>query len=165
MCITYTAACETIDYVMEEIVNKTEESVVYIDSGEYNYSITADKADNNNETNGYSHCMFSLIGYVANNHVVASDINTYPVIRSGVNNDNTRFAFSFVINVTGTFQYIKFVIGSTTGGYKSIIGTNEDDSISVSMIDCAFCSEYMGMDFELRLIFIEYGSCLIKNSL
>jgi hypothetical protein len=47
-CTEYSTACETIDYVIRELVNITDNSVVYIDSGSYDYTNSNLKTVTNN---------------------------------------------------------------------------------------------------------------------
>jgi hypothetical protein len=109
-CISYSSACGTIDYVMKEIVNTTLKSVVYIDSGTYNYTITA---LHDLPTDSYFNRIFNLIGYLSGPFVNYSDINTYPVILCNSSNGGNA-SFHLYANVNASFQYLKFIIGNNS---------------------------------------------------
>jgi hypothetical protein len=115
-CRKYTSACGTIDYVMRNIVNVTIESVIYIDSGTYNYSVIGVE---NSEIGGYFNRVFNVIGYILG-HVNSYDSNTYPVIIS--NSSNTgNYSFYLYGNVSACFQYLKFIVGSNSVENRGLI--------------------------------------------
>jgi hypothetical protein len=152
---------------MRELVNKTDNSVVYIDSGNYNYTIHVFHGEIDDTENHYFDRIFSLIGYISSSSsssVIANDINTYPVIISNESDQSTRLAFSFQSNVSGSFQYIKFVIGSNSGRYRYYFSTNRNPGASITISDCVFSSEITSGK-NWMYILVELGTCVVKNSL
>jgi hypothetical protein len=116
-CTNYASPCKTIDYVMIEIVSKIEESIIYIDSGTFSYSIAADIGSLNN---GYSNRTFNLIGYFLGPFVKVDDINTYPIILSNTSN-SPNINFLLYANVSATFQCLKFIIGNNSHNNRQLI--------------------------------------------
>jgi hypothetical protein len=108
-CIKYTSPCKTIDYVMIEIVNKTEESIIYIDSGTYDYNVIGSE---NSETGAYFDRAFNLIGYILGPSVRIDDINTYPIIICNSSSDG--ISFYLYEDIIASFQYVKFIIGNNS---------------------------------------------------
>jgi hypothetical protein len=165
LCITYYSACGTIDYVMRELVNKTENSVVYIDSGTYNYTIHVTHGGIDDTENHYFDRIFSIVGYISSSSlVIADNINTYPVIVSNESDQSTRLAFSFQSNVTGSFEFIKFVIGSNSGRYRFYFSTNRNPGASIIISDCVFSSEITSGKNWIYIL-VELGTCIVENSL
>jgi hypothetical protein len=125
---------------MTELVNKTDNSTVYIDSGIYDYTISGSATENH-----YYNRIFSLKGYISSSSssVKADEINTYPVILSNQSNTDTakRYAFSFSSNVTGSFQYLKFFIGDGSYSDRCYFGTNANADASIIISDCIFSTE------------------------
>jgi hypothetical protein len=115
-CIKYISPCETIDYVMTEIVNKTGESIIYIDSGTYDYNVIGSE---NGETGAYFNRAFNLIGYILGPSVKIDDINTYPTIICNSSSDG--ISFYLYENITASFQYVKFIIGNNSGENRWLI--------------------------------------------
>jgi hypothetical protein len=96
--------------------------------------------------------------------VLLDDIDSFPVILTNESDENTRFAFSFQWNVTGSFQYIKFVIGSNSGRYRYFFGTNKYSDVCIIISDCVFSSE-ISIEKNWIYIVVELGTCIVKNSL
>jgi hypothetical protein len=115
-CRSYQTACESLDYVMPNIVNVTEDSIVYIDSGTYDYSLNG---TNGSAIGGYANRAFVLVGDDNNANVDANDISSYPMFV--VNTGTTGPAFFFYGDVSGTFRYIKIYVGSAVHSYNRII--------------------------------------------
>jgi hypothetical protein len=115
-CTSYESACGTIDYVMTEIVNKTEDSAVYVDNGTYNCTIVGGY---NSASGGYSNRTFSVSGYILEISVDAFNSSTYPVILFDVN--NTDPAFEFYMNINASFECVKFYTGTNSGIIRRII--------------------------------------------
>jgi hypothetical protein len=116
-CNKYGFACATIDYVMREIVNKTEYSLVYIDSGTYNYSITSDRDISNN---GYLNRKLNLIGFFFGPSVKIDNIDSYPIILSNTS-DGLNISFLLYANVSASFECLKFIIGNNSMRNRRLI--------------------------------------------
>jgi hypothetical protein len=101
---------------MKDIVNVTVESVVYVDSGTYNYTLAG---TNNNANGGYSNRTFTVIAYISNILVNVDDISTYPIILFDINNANC--AFQFYMNINVSFEYVKFYLGSNSNTGRRIM--------------------------------------------
>jgi hypothetical protein len=115
-CNKYAFPCKTIDYVLIEIVNKTEHSIVYIDSGMYNCVVVA---DGDKPDNGFSNRLINLLGFFLGPSVNADDIDTYPTIISNVS--SSYALFYFYSNVSASFECLKFIIGSNSGENRGLI--------------------------------------------
>jgi hypothetical protein len=117
-CRKYASPCKTIDFVMREIVYKTEESIIYIDSGTFNYSVNADRDSSNS---GYLNRIFNLIGYVIGLSVKIDDTDSYPIILSNTSDGPNNVNFLLFANVTVSFQYLKFIIGNNSHTNRQLI--------------------------------------------
>jgi hypothetical protein len=115
-CNKYVFPCKTIDYVLIEIVNKTEYSIVYIDSGMYNCGVIA---DGNKPDNGFFNRPINLVGFFLGPSVNADDIDTYPTIISNVS--SSYALFYFYANVSTSFECLKFIIGNNSGENRGLI--------------------------------------------
>jgi hypothetical protein len=115
-CTKYIFPCKTIDYVMTEIVNKTEESIIYIDSGTYDYNVIGSE---NSETGAYFNKAFNLIGYILGPFVKIDDMNTYPIIICNSSSDG--ISFYLYEKIIASFQYVKFIIGNNSGENRLLI--------------------------------------------
>jgi hypothetical protein len=115
-CIKYISPCETIDYVMTEIANKTEESIIYIDSGTYDYNVIGSE---NSDTGAYFNRAFNLIGYFLGPFVKIDDINTYPIIICNSSSDG--ISFYLYSDIIASFQCFKFIIGNNSGENRWLI--------------------------------------------
>jgi hypothetical protein len=173
-CNTYQAACGTIDYIMQTCINSSNRnSIVYIDSGSYIYNIVAAE---NSAANAFSNLSFNFTPYILSTFNV-NDFNTYPVIISNVGSSNTYyFGFYFYANVSASFQYLKFFIGSNSYANRYLfgsffilfifylfLGSRANDNISVSVIDCVFSTDFSAKSY----IYIQtyYGNFSIENCL
>jgi hypothetical protein len=91
---------------MIEIVNKIEHTIIYIDSGTYDYSGIGVE---DSETGGYFNRTLNLIGYFSGPSVKTDDKNSYPVIISNISSGS--IVFYLYKNVSASFQCLKFIIG------------------------------------------------------
>jgi hypothetical protein len=101
---------------MREIVNKTVNSTVYIENGTYNYTMNG---NDNNGNGGYSNRTFRLTGYISGYIVDADDIDTYPIIL--FNSGSGTSGYYFYVNVSCSFEYVKFYRGRYCNSNKRLI--------------------------------------------
>jgi hypothetical protein len=94
---------------MKNITNTTVNCVVYIENGTYGYTMNG---NDDNGNGGYSNRTFSVIGYVSGDLVDVDNISTYPVILFDANSENC--AFLFYMNISASFNYLKFYLGSNS---------------------------------------------------
>jgi hypothetical protein len=114
-CVRYEFGCKTIDHVMRNIINATVGSVVYVESGTYNYTFTS----SNDGNGGYADRTFSVVGYILGSSVKADDVDTYPIILVDSNDGNPSILF--YKNVSCSFQYVKFYTGNNCNEGKRVI--------------------------------------------
>jgi hypothetical protein len=174
-CTKYTSPCATIEFVMTEIVNKTIESIICIDSGIFYYDVIGTE---DSETGAYFNRTFNLIGYFLGPFVNIDDKNTYPIIICNSSSDG--ISFYLYENVVASFQYLKFIVGNNSGEnrwlimsfylfiycllfiYFLFIGSKSDNNISVSIINCIFSSEFKS-NANWTYIYSYFGKFVIEN--
>jgi hypothetical protein len=110
-CISYEAACGTLDYIMTPLLNNTNgDYTIYIDTDIHNYTLVDPV---------FGNVVFTLAPYIFPSFS-SSDIDTYPVI---LTNKSTGSSSPFLLydNISSSFHYLKFLIGNASYDYRYFI--------------------------------------------
>jgi hypothetical protein len=116
LCTSYTTACATLDKIMINIIyNSNLYVTVYIDFSEYNCTVVSSAS-----INPCANAGFTLTAYNSPSFF-PSVMNTYPVIFTNTSNNAGVSVFYLNCNISATFEYLKFLIGSNSYSERYVI--------------------------------------------
>jgi hypothetical protein len=122
-CNTHDNPCKEIDYVMQTNVNVTgRNSIVYIYTDTYNYTLVTSTDSTSSTFKGYINIIFTLTTYTSSySSFSSSDISTNPLILSNSSNSTNKYLFLLYSDISASFHYLFFFIGSNCYGVRVFI--------------------------------------------